>query len=288
MKQIKTITIAMTFVILVLARQNAYCEETVNTNTSPILMQYKYAPGEITRYLITQKLTGMRTMPGTESPVIINAELAATLKLECSRIWDDGTIELLVSTETASLKIDGKAVEDYQPSKDTFTVPFSPSGVSGLVNLDFGSLESMLFMTILSQKPVNTGDSWVMNIPLPKSWPSVVKMTYTLKGINKTDNSLIASIKQVITTTTGLKSGEKVQSSGNLQEGSSDMQFDITTGKLISAKGLVHSVVLTLIGTNTLNSKSNPRDNISKTTLDNIFTVDILKETKKADSTETK
>lgn len=272
----KTWTSFASAVFLLISVTCSWCAESVQApakSLEPVALAYRFDQREVVRYMVTQRITGSQTMPGQPTRNI-DAELSAVIRLERTHIYDDGTLDLTVSMESAAMKSDGKPVDGYAPSRDIFVMPFARQGPMNPKNLDFGSVESMPFMLFLANKPVAIGATWAQDIPLRNNWPSKVHLGFTLTGL-KDGN---AAIKQQMNTTTGMKSPRDSTPAGNLQEGLADIVFDTVSGKLISSRGVVRSSLSTIVGGNTRYDKFSIKDRISTTKVDCVFTVDILKE----------
>ena len=260
--------------ICIIGTVNAFCDETPvapDKSKEPVALLYKFAPGESIRYTVSQQIKGTITMPG-QAVKNIDAELSSTVKLEYAKLYNDGTIDLTVTMESAAMKSDGKPVAGYTPTKDTFMMPFAITGAMNLVSLDFGSIESMPFLLVFPDKDIAPGTKWMQEIPVKNHWPSKVKLDYTF---DKLDGQK-ALIKLKITTTAGKADPKDAASTSNLQDGSADLVFDMTTGKMISAKGTITSSISTVIGKISAKDKSNIKDKISTTKLDCTFSVDSI------------
>lgn len=237
----------------------------------PVALMYKFAPDESVRYVIAQKIIGTQTTPG-QNTKNIDAELSTVVKITYVRLYDDGTIDLSVKVESATMKLDGKSVDGYTPPKDVFLVPFAITGVINLANMNFGSIESMPFMLVLPGKKIGPGAAWMLEIPLKNQLLTMVRLDYIFDSIK---NKKVL-IKQKITTSTKEKKVKDKSPSPNLQEGSADIVFDMDTGKLISSKGMIRSSITEITGKVSLKDKIIDDKLLSITKLDCSFSVGIL------------
>lgn len=235
-------------------------------------LQYKYSINESVRYAVNQHITGTQTYPGKD-PSNIDVELSAIIKLECIQTYNDGSWDLKVSMENATMKSNGKLVDDYSAAKDVYIVPFNKHGSMNLVGLDFGSLEFMPFILVLPDKPIASAESWSVDVPLGTL---IARAHMEYRAVSVNDGKY--TIKLIITTKTGLKDGGNPESSkDNLEEGSAEIIFDQNAGKLISAKGILNSTVSTLVSDVPKNNKEKlSADNILTTKLSCRYTLDMI------------
>jgi len=282
----KALLILMLFVGLVLVA----CLSLHAQNARPpgsIQLTYRFAPGTAVRYQISQRLTGTRKLPGASAPSPIDAELTSTIRVRCVRILADGSLDLEISTESASLKMAGRPAASYQPPKEIRKVRITPIGkVIGPATpsqepgrqrspLDFGSIDSIVLMAILPDGPVDIGGAWTAELPLPIDSTSKLKLAFALEKVESTPDGQVARIKQTLSTPINPGASSDSAPRGS-QEGQAELLFSVDRGILLSAQGMIKSTVAVPVSVPMVPGGQQPQDNIATVVLDSKFGVQLL------------
>ncbi len=246
---------------------NAYSQDAQLTN-----LAYKFTPGDVDHYRVIVRVSGTQTGTGASGPTPINAELTSSVKIKCDTILPDGSAQIEVGTESASLKMDGKLMPDAQlpPAR---TVRIARNGkiynMDGRrLSLDFASVESIVFMSILPSQPVKIGALWRDNIPFPKGPKTVIRMGFMLQNISQNAKGRLASIKQLMSTPIAPDvSGRSSAAQQMKQYGQAQVLFDVDSGKLVSMQGSINPMLV---------AADNGSAVTSSTMIDTSFTVERL------------
>lgn len=219
-----------------------------------VRLAYVYEPGSTYRYKIKQQVKGTREITGSQ-PVQIDVELTSIIRLKCNKQLPDGAIEVAVDTEDEWMKISGKAVYGYRPSKEVRTFQILPSGRTiasstegGTTRrrrsgIDFGNVESVILMAIMPETPVDIGATWSSEMPLPLDTKSTLKLAFKLEEIKSLNGSQLAVIRQSISTVASEETGEGNSAAKGSQSGEMTLLFDIAKGRLNSAQGSIRTQV---------------------------------------------
>ena len=268
-----------------------------------VTLAYKFTPEDVTRYRITQKLTGTRTFTGATEAAPIDAELNSTMRVRCVRSVGDGSAEVAFGTESGDLRIGGRSVAGYSPPKEIRTLSISPVGrivgparsePSGQVRrrppMDFGSVESIVLMAILPDKPVAVGDSWSAEIPLPVESSSTLRLSFRLEAVRQTSGGRVAVIKQTISTPINRNASDDLAVPRGSQDGQAELLFSIDGGKLLSAQGTIRSMLTTpatIPAVPSGGAEPKPRETVSTLNLDSKFGVELIEQAPRVNRSST-
>jgi len=256
--------------------------------SSAVQLAYRFAPGTAARYQISQRLTGTRWLPGASVALPIDAELTSIIRVRCVQALADGCMDLEIATEAASLKMDGKPVPSYEAPKDIRKIRITPTGKvistgrqgegSGQQRspLDFGSIESIVLMAVLPDKPVDIGGTWAAELPLPFDSMSRLKLGFTLEKVESTTDGRVARIKQIMSTPINPGGSNGSATPRGSQEGRADLLFSVDRGILISAQGTTKSTVAVPVEMPESGSGEQPQKSFTAVALDSKFSVALL------------
>lgn len=228
-----------------------------------VSLAHKFPPNQTVRYKIVQHITGTRTFPGSEKPVPIEAQVTSMVRMRCDHVSEDGTATISTEIESAAIKMGKHETSAFSAGNTPRTLQVTPSGKvifppqeeqvqdgspdrSGL--MDSGAITPLIILASLPEQPIAVGGSWSADVLLPSA--TAIKVASTFQEVKDTSGERRVTIKQTQTT---------ANDSPNKQEAQSTLVFGIDAGRLLSAKGTVHSVVNTW-------------------TLDSKFSVEMLKE----------
>lgn len=204
-----------------------------------VSLKYKFAVGDTARYKVVQRWSGTRILPGASAPTAIDAEETSLVRLDCKKVWEDGYTDVDFSTEAGSLKVEGRPSPNYQVPKNVYTLAVTPLRVLG-VPADYASVQSIVFAGVFLKRPVQIGDSWYTQNPIPSAWPSKLRVTYTYDGLR---DGRVAVLKIRISTVTPPGNDGKVISPGSTQEGQGILLFDVDKGRVQSVNGTLSTSV---------------------------------------------
>ena len=243
--------------ILTLAALAALMSPTASGQAaSPVELRYKFAPGETSRFRIYQHTTGSRTITGSSTPSRIDVALTSIIRVRCSRIMPTGDAEITIETESSTLRIAGHEASS-PPASEPRTMliasngrvlpPAEPtaSAAPRSSKLDFGSVESIVLLAILPDKPVSAGESWPAEIPLPIAPGSMLALSFRLEEVKRAPNSRVAVIKLALNTPINTDASAAPPSPQGSQEGAATLNFDLERGSLQYAEGSVRSILTT-------------------------------------------
>ena len=248
-----------------------FCIQTAGAQGASVRLAYRFAPGETTRYLVNMRAVGDEVVEGIPTPRHYDIEMSSIVRVRCLESLASGKYKVAVDIESGSLKSDGKTAEGYTASTNvkTFIITsdgrFAPEKEGGPA-LSFGSVESMVFLTVFPSEPISIGSSWEDDIPLPQNPSIKVKLVYSLVDIRQR----VASIQQKISTpiASGISKGS--------QSGNSNVRIDLDSGKLISSSGTGRSVIMGIINVSSGANAQNTKPSVSTLTLDTKYSVDRL------------
>lgn len=291
MKHLWFLTIAA-YILGALAAETIKAEEQTNIPQQGIKLAYSFSPGKINRYKIVQKITGTRTI--TDSATTdLDMQLTSIIRMRCTKTLENGKVEIAIDTEDEYMKISGKAIYGYKPSKDVRTIQLNPNGrisSSSTSNqkepkrrhaLDFGAVESILLLAILPDKPVAPGDVWSAEMPLPIDTKSKLKLDFQLEEIKTSPGGQVAIIKQKLTTPINEANESQEEGTRGSQAGESTLTFDISNGTLISANGSIHTKIETPISVPPVPG-STPSRSVQIVDVTSNYTIELLPEQNKA------
>ncbi len=242
----------------VVCGRHATCSDVEHGAVEGVILAYKFDPGDVVRYRIWQQVTGSRTLPGATSPTPIDIQLTSTIRMRCTKLLPERSMEMSVETESETLKLAGKEARHYDGRKQARVFRIAPSGrmigpghgkAGGKAPrrspLDFGSTESIVLMTLFPERLVLPGGDWVAEIPLPISPSSRLRMSFRLDALRQTPDGLVATISQSLNTPTSAEAKDESDKAQGVQEGQATLTFDVDQGRLISAQGTVKSELRT-------------------------------------------
>lgn len=222
----------------------------------PVKLVCKFAQGDVSRIKISQHTAGARTMSGTSKPVPVDIDMTSVVQMLCTHVLENGDAEMAVKTESATLKLSGRQ-SDYPQAAETRNIVHTPSGRISPGSpkqaaadrrrplLDLNSVESILMLAPLPDKPISIGDTWTAEVPLPVGPTAKLSLSLTLNDIKDLAGDRVAAIRVNISTPVAPDTGTDTQSARGSQEGTADLVFSLEKGALISAKGSIHSVLTT-------------------------------------------
>ncbi|MCL6629883.1 MAG: hypothetical protein K6U00_09820 [Armatimonadetes bacterium] len=274
--------------VLVLAVSPALAQA-VSTVQTPVRLAYKYPAGTVTRYRVVQGLSGTRKMPGSTQAVPIAAKLTTVVRIRCTKVYADGTMELAIDIEQGKLEMGGRPLQSYQPPKVIRTIRVTPEGkvVGPTVQnpgtetarrspLDFGSADSTLMMFILPANPVLPGDKWETEITLPGEPSIKIKLAFVLSSVDTTTSGLIARIKQAVSTPISASASNEVKQVRGSQDGQAEIVFSIDKGLVLSAQGKLKSTIVADVAAPAMPGGSGSQDSQLVINMDSDFTIELL------------
>ena len=286
----KKLSAAILIAYLCLLGAHPAFSQNTPTVQSPVRLAYKYPVGSVTRYRVVQGLSGTRKLPGSSQAVPIAAKLSTIVRVRCTNIHADGTLELAIDIEQGKLEMGGRPLQSYQPPKIVRSLKVTPEGKvigpavpNGNVEtrrgspLDFGSADSTLMMFILPPNPVVPGDKWEAELPLPGEPSIKIKMAFVLASIENTENGQIARIKQTVTTPINARISSEVKEVHGSQEGQSEIIFSIDKGLILSAQGKLKSTIIAdMVAPGVPPGASGSQDNQLVMNMDSDFTIELV------------
>lgn len=253
----RLVLVAVLLAAVVLAKSCALAEGT-NIDSSGVQLVYKFAPGSLTRYQITQEFTGTRTFPGATQESRIAAKLTTVIRIRCMKALPDGSMELAIDTESGSLEMAGKP-SNYKPPQTIRKLTISPTGrvitpAGGDVRhedgqrrspLDFASPDSVVVLAPMPQQPMQVAGNWEAELPLPMEPTATLRLGFALNKVTAQSDGRVASIKQTLNTTKGASPEDEVRTVQGAQHGEAELLFSVDRGMLISASGTISSIMVT-------------------------------------------
>jgi hypothetical protein len=241
-------------------------------------LAYKFTPGETARIRIYQHTTGTRTLTGSSAPTSIDVELTTVIRLKCAQVQPDGTAEISIETESSVLSIGGKRADAPQDPEPR-TLRVAPSGKvvepgepktaqpgARRSMLDFSSVESIVLLVLLPDRPVRIGDSWSAEIPLRSAPDSKLLLDFRLEDVRRVTGVETAVINLGLSTPINPDAPADSTTTHGTQEGSAELFFAVDKGALLTASGSVRSVLTTYLPSPRLpgaDPNSQPRYNVS-------------------------